>query len=117
MYTDESMFRQSLSIPYDEPAHSQEHLCSNKLIIAGANAIPYEITVGGHIKRHDTHNSHEEADVIIVNQVLSSARQGYKTIPLCMAIHDVFVIIMGTLNFLQNPGSPTMITLNVHVCS
>ena len=61
---------------YNLPAHFQEHLCSNKLIIAGANAVPYEITVGVHIKRYDMHNSHEEADVIIVNQVLSSARQG-----------------------------------------
>ena len=37
-------------------------------------------------------NGHEEADDIIVTQMLSSARQGYKIITLCMAIHDVFVI-------------------------
>ena len=61
---------------YNLPAHFQEHLCSNKLIIADANTIPYEISMGVHIKRHDTPNSHEEAYVIIVKQVLSSARQG-----------------------------------------
>ena len=52
-------------------AHFQGNLCNNKLIhvFTGANAIPDEITVGVHIKRHDMTKSHEEANVIIVNQV------------------------------------------------
>ena len=32
--------------------------------------------MGVHIKRHEIANSHEEADVIVVNQVMSAARQG-----------------------------------------
>ena len=61
-------------------AHVQVHLCNNKRIITGPNSIPDEITTGVHAKRHDMGNSHEEADVIVVNQVMSAASQGYKTI-------------------------------------
>ncbi len=53
------------------PAHFREQLCNDKLIITGANAIPDEITVGGHIKRHDMANGRVVTDVIIVNQVMS----------------------------------------------
>ena len=41
---------------YNLQAHFQGHPCSNKLIIAGANAIPYEITMGVHIKRLDMYS-------------------------------------------------------------
>ncbi len=58
------------------PAHFQEHICNNNLIMTGANTIPDEITVGVglHIKRHGMAKSHEEANVTIVNQVMSAAR-------------------------------------------
>ena len=68
-----------------------------KLIITGANAIPDEITVGAHVKRHDMANSQEEAHVVIVNQVMSAARHGYKTIDI--VCDDTRVCIIGT--FLQ----------------
>ena len=68
------------SVIFDNlPAHFQEHLCNNKLIITGANAIPGETMVGVRIKRHDMAKS-REANVIIGNQVMSAARHGYKTI-------------------------------------
>ena len=39
-------------------------------------------------------NSHEEADVIIVNQVMSAARQGYKSINIVCDDTDVFVLLV-----------------------
>jgi hypothetical protein len=77
------------------PAYFQEYLCNNKLIITG----PDDITMGLHIKRHHMANSHEEADVIIVNQVMSAARQGYKTIHNCT---DVFVLLVHFYKTLNN---------------
>ena len=62
----------------------QEHLCNNKLIITDPNTIPDEIIMGVHTKRHDMSSSHVEADVIIVNQVISATRQGYKAIHIVM---------------------------------
>ena len=57
------------------PAHFQDHLCNKTRII-----IPDEITMAVHVKSNDMCNSHEVADVIIVNHVMSAASQGYKTI-------------------------------------
>ena len=39
-------------------------------------------------------NSHEETDVIIVNQVTSAASQGYKTIHIVCDDTDVFVLLV-----------------------
>ena len=84
------------------PAHFQVHICNNKLIITGPNSIPDEITLGVHVKRNAMGNSHEEADVIIVNQVMSAARQGYKTIRIVCDNIDVFELLVDfykTLNY------------------
>ena len=52
-------------------------------------------------------NSHEKADVIIVNEVMSAARQGYNTIHVVCDDTDVFVLLVHfcktlyiTLNYL-----------------
>ena len=76
------------------PAHFQDHLCNNKLIITSPNTIPDEITMGVHVKRHDMGNRYEEADVIVVNQVMSAASQGYKTIHIVFDNTDVFVLLI-----------------------
>ena len=39
-------------------------------------------------------NSHGEADVIVVNQVMSAASQGYKTIHIVCDNRDVFVLLV-----------------------
>ena len=39
-------------------------------------------------------NSHEEADVIVVNQVMSTASRGYKTIHIVCDDTDVFVLLV-----------------------
>ena len=39
-------------------------------------------------------NSHEEADVIVVNQVMSAARQVYKTIHIVCDDTNVFVLLV-----------------------
>ena len=75
-------------------AHVQVHLCNNKRIITGPNSIPDEITTGVHGKRHDMGNSHEEADVIVVNQVMSAASQGYKTIHIVCDNTDCFLLLV-----------------------
>ena len=64
--------------------------------------IPKECTCGGPLlvadiislcsKRHDMANRHEEADVIVVNQVMSAARQGSKNIHAVCDDTDVFVL-------------------------
>ena len=76
------------------PAHFQVHLCNNKRIITGPNTIPDEITMGVHVKRHDMCNSHEEADVIVINQVMSAVSQGYKAIHIVCDNTDVFVLLL-----------------------
>ena len=59
-------------------------------------------------------NSYEEADVIVVNQVMSAASQGYKTIHIVCDNTDVFVLLVHfykTLNItselLMVPSSTT----------
>ena len=76
------------------PAHFQGHPCKNKLIITGSNTILDEITMGVHVKRHDMGNSHREADVIVVNQLMSVASQGYKTIHIVCDNTDVFALLV-----------------------
>ena len=64
--------------------------------MTGANTIPDEITVGVglHIKRYDMPKSHEEANVVFVNHVMSTARHDYKTIHIVCDDTDVFVILV-----------------------
>ena len=47
--------------------------------------------MGVYVKRHDMGNGHEEADVIVGNQVTSAASQCYKTIHIVCDNTDVFV--------------------------
>ena len=75
------------------PAHFQEHISNNKRIITGDNASSDETAAGVHIKRHDMAKSQEEANVMIVNQVMSAAWQGYKTIHIVCDDTDVFVLL------------------------
>ena len=58
--------------------------------------------MGVHIKIHDMANSHEEADVIVVNQVMSAARQGRKTIHVVCDDTDVFVLVIHVANYRSN---------------
>lgn len=56
--------------------HFQQQPSDNRLLITGSDTVPNEVHMGVHIKRHDLINKHEEADVIIVNQVMSATREG-----------------------------------------
>ena len=62
--------------------------------MTGANTIPDEIIVGVglHIKIHYMAESHDEANVIIVNRVMSADRHGYKTNHIVCDDTDVFVL-------------------------
>ena len=88
------------------PAHFQDHLCNNKLIITGPNTIPDEITMGVHVKRHDMGNSHKEADV---NQVMSAASQGYQTIHTACDNTDGFVLLVHFHKTLNITGELLMV--------
>ena len=53
---------------------------NRKLIVTGSDSIPFELTINDLIFRDDLKTFHEEADTIIVSQMLSMANAGYKRI-------------------------------------
>ena len=85
--------------------HYKDHLCNNTLVITGSETVPNEGTMGVHNQIHDMANSHEETDVIVVNQVMSAARQGRKTIhvvcddTLCLCFYS---FLKNTANYQSN---------------
>ena len=58
----------------------------------GGQATPNEVYLGVHIQREDMAIPHEEANVINVNQVISAAKQGHKTIQ--VICDDTHVIVL-----------------------
>ena len=74
------------------------HECtqSHKLILIGEDAAPFEISNGGVvIRRADLSTSHEEADNIIVQQVMLSARNSEESdITVISDDTDVFILLL-----------------------
>ena len=68
----------------------------HKLVITGADLVPIEISNGGVvISRADLKTSHEEADNIIVQQVLSCAAENAESkITVVADDTDVFVLLL-----------------------
>lgn len=71
----------------------QEQPFRNRLVITGSQATPNEVYLGVHIQREDMAIPHEEANVINVNQVISAAKQGHKTIQVICDDTDVIVLL------------------------
>lgn len=78
----------------DESFHQYTH--SHKLIVIGEDAAPFEISHGGVvIRRADLSTSHEEADNIIVQQVMLSVRNNETSdITVISDDTDVFILLL-----------------------
>ena len=67
--------------------------CQNKLIITGKDEIPYQTHLGVRLRRGDMQTSHEEADVIIPQQVLQAVNEGNQCVKV-ICDTDVFILLM-----------------------
>ena len=67
---------------------------NGKLIVTGEDPIPFEINHSGLIPRDDLKTLHEEADTIIVSQMLSMITEGYEQISVICDDTDVFLILL-----------------------
>ena len=67
-------------------------LCS--LVLTEPTNVPQEVRLGVVVERRDLITSHEEADVIIVQQAVGLANQGLKCIKVICDDTDVFVLLM-----------------------
>ena len=67
---------------------------NGKLIVTGEDPIPFEINHSGLIPRDDLKTLHEEADTIIVSQMLSMITEGYGQISVICDYTDVFLILL-----------------------
>ena len=65
-----------------------------KLIVTGLDPIPFEVCRGNVRDRLDLKNLQEEADTIIVAQMLSMVNEGYRQIQVICEYTDVFVILL-----------------------
>ena len=65
-----------------------------KLIVTGLDPLPFEVCRGNVRDRLDLKNFQEEADTIIVAQMLSMVNEGYRQIQVICEDTDVFVILL-----------------------
>ena len=65
-----------------------------KLIVTGLDPIPFEVCRGNVRDRLDLKNLQEEADTIIVAQILLMVNEGYRQIQVICEDTDVFVILL-----------------------
>ena len=73
----------------------QLHLQSHRLIITGQDHTPVEIRCGGVIiQRTDMDTTHEEADIIIVQQMLMIANENCSGITVLSDDTDVFILLL-----------------------
>jgi len=67
----------------------------HKLVVTGHHAVPIEINLGCIIERRDLESNQEEADVIIIHQLLSIVQEGAsKNITVLCDDTDVFVLLL-----------------------
>ena len=74
------------------PANKEEF--NHKLLITGSSEVPQEICSGVVVDRIDLKTTHEEADVIIPQQMVYAVSQGAKTIIVICDDTDVFVLLL-----------------------
>ena len=72
----------------------QRRESERKLIVTGLDPIPFEVCRGNVRDRLDLKNLQEEADTIIVAQMLSMVNEGYRQIQVICKDTDVFVILL-----------------------
>ena len=67
---------------------------TNRLVVTSENPIPNEIVNGRKLLRDDLRTTHEEADVIIVQQMVNLSQHGCLSIKVICDDTDVFVLLM-----------------------
>ena len=67
---------------------------NRKLIVTGLDPVPFEVTMAGIIYRIDLKTLHEEADTMIVSQMLSMVNEGYTRIQVVCEDTDIFVLLL-----------------------
>ena len=67
---------------------------TNRLVVTSENPIPNEIVNGRKFLRDDLRTTHEEADVIIVQQIVNLSQHGCRSIKVICDDTDVFVLLM-----------------------
>lgn len=65
-----------------------------KLFVTGSKPVPKEVHKGVQIQRNDMQTSHEEADVIIAQQMVHAAQQGSGCIKVTSDDTDVFILLL-----------------------
>ena len=70
----------------------------NKLIVTGSAQIPVELSNGNVTQRHDLKTSHEEADNIMIHQMLHEARSTGRGIKIVSDDTDVFILLIYHYN-------------------
>ena len=66
----------------------------NELVITSGEPVPIVLRNGKISKRDALHNAHEEADVIIVNQIVYLTDQGARNILVVCDDTDVFILLI-----------------------
>ena len=72
-------------------------LTNHKLVVTGPDPVPVEISHGMTIHRADLRNTQEEADVIIIHQllcILDSTREGNNSVSVISDDTDVFILLV-----------------------
>ena len=98
-----------------------ERMTSKRLIVTGSEDIPQEVHAGVLIKRVDLRTTHEEADVIMIQQCVTAVEEGAKCVKLICDDTDVFVLlvhfthvldIQSTILMEATSGKRTVININ-----
>ena len=66
----------------------------NTLVITGPDPTPVQICDGQLADRHDLHTTHEEADVVVIQQAVHLAPTGINSIRMVADDTDVFVLLL-----------------------
>ena len=69
-------------------------MVNNRLVVTGQDPTPIEVSDGKVTLRHDLHTTHEEADVVIVQQMVHVALTGASSIRVISDDTDVFVLLL-----------------------
>ena len=78
-----------------------DHLVGNsncEIVITSGHPVPVQIRNGHSTPRIDLHNTHEEEDVIIVNQLVNLALSGVSNISVICDDTDVFILLLYFYN-------------------
>ena len=86
----------------------QEKPSKHRLVITGKELMPLELNHGTRYHRTELKTTHEEADVIIIHQVIQIANAGAKSIKVICDDTDVFILLMYAVLSHQLSCSVTM---------